>query len=96
MLLRFDEMVLRILRRLSSPYSGLTDERFLRFCQELRQPGALQAERGGALAVISQDLWEVYQKPVVVLIDEYDSPMHSAIDHGYAALVRSFILLYPS
>jgi hypothetical protein len=66
------------------------------FCMELRGPGALQVRRSCALEVLSWELWRVYQKPVVVLIDKYDLPMHSAIEHGYAALLRSFILLYCS
>ena len=66
------------------------------FCAELREPEALQVMRRDALNILSWELQRVYQKPVVVLIDEYDSPMHSAIEHGYAALVRPFILLYGS
>jgi hypothetical protein len=93
MLISFDTRVLNILRRLSNPYSDLMGNDF---CAELREPGALQAMRSDALNILSWELRRVYQKPVVVLIDEYDSPMHSAIDHGYAALVRSFILLYCS
>jgi len=92
----FDMMVIGILRGLSNPYDGLMDKNFLDFCKELRQPGAMQVWRKRVLEFVSQELRKVYRKPVVVLIDEYDSPMHSAIEHGYAALVRSFILLYPS
>jgi Predicted AAA-ATPase len=93
MLISFDAKVLNILGRLSNPYRDLVDNDF---CTELRGPGALQARRTNALKILSRELRRVYQKPVVVLIDEYDSPMHSAIEHGYAALVRSFILLYYS
>jgi hypothetical protein len=45
------------------------------------------------LKILLCELQRVYQKPVVVLIDKYDLPMHSTIEHGYAALVHSFILL---
>ena len=93
MLSYFDVKVLNILERLSNPYSDLMDNDF---CTKLRGPGALQARRTDALNILSWELRRVYQKPVVVLVDEYDSPMHSAIEHGYAALVRSFILLYCS
>lgn len=86
MLSYFDTKVLNILERLSSPYSDLLDNDF---CTKLRGPGALQARRTNALNILSWELRRVYQKPVVVLVDEYDSPMHSAIEHGYAALVRS-------
>ena len=93
MLIYFDAKVLEILGSLSNPYSDLMDNDF---CTKLRGPGALQARRSNALKILSRELRRVYQKPVVVLVDEYDSPMHSAIEHGYAALVRSFILLYCS
>jgi hypothetical protein len=91
MLNSFDDMVLETLGSLSHPYSDLMDDDF---CTELRGPGALQARRRNALKILSRELQRVYQKRVVVLIDEYDSPMDSAIRHGYATSVRSFILLY--
>jgi hypothetical protein len=93
MLIYFDTRLLNILERLSNPYSDLMSNNFW---TELRGPGALQARRRNALKILSWELQRVYQKPVVVLVDEYDSQMHSAIEHGYAALVRSFILLYCS
>jgi hypothetical protein len=91
MLSSFDEMVLEFLECSSNPYSDLTRDNF---CTPLRAPGALQQMRTRALRFISRELQRVYTKGVVVLIDEYDLPMHSAIEHGYADLVCSFILLY--
>ena len=93
MLSCFDENVLVLLESLSNPYSDLMHDNF---CAQLRGHGGVQARRGFALKILSQELRRVYQKPVVVLIDEYDSPMHSAIEYGYAPLVRSFILHYCS
>ncbi|KIM76603.1 hypothetical protein PILCRDRAFT_91525 [Piloderma croceum F 1598] len=63
------------------------------FCAELCEPGALQAMRSDALNIISWELRRVYQKPIVVLINKYDSLMHSAIDHGYAALANDFFAI---
>ena len=96
MLDRFDKMVIRQLRDLSNPYDGLMDKNFLDFYEKLLRPSALASCRDEILATISQELRKVHQNPVVVLIDEYDSPMHSAIEYGYATLVRYFNLLYPS
>jgi Predicted AAA-ATPase len=93
MLVLFDAMVLEIIGSLCNPYSDLVDDNF---CNELREPGALEPRRSNALKILTRELRRVYQKPVVVLIDEYDSPMHSAIEHGYAGLVCSVILLYCS
>ena len=90
MLNSFDEMVLSIIRRLSNPYSELMHDNF---CTELRAQGGLQKKRSRALCIISEELQRVYTKDVVVLIDEYDSPMHSAIEYDYAIPVCSFILL---
>ena len=64
-------------------------------CANLRGPGALK-ERSRALARISRELERVYEKGVVVLIGEYDTHMHSASEHKYTTLVRSFILFYCS
>ena len=91
MLTLFDMVVLEIIGSLCNPYSDLVDENF---CKELRGPGALKSRRGIALKIVTRELLRVYQKDVVVLIDEYDSPI--AIQHGYADLVRSVILLYCS
>ena len=89
----FDQMVLETLDALSHPYSDLMSDQF---CASLRGPGALQDMRTHALTMISHELARVYEKDVVVLIDEYDTPMHSALEHDYTSVVRSFILLYCS
>jgi hypothetical protein len=91
MLISYDKKVLETIGNLLSyPYSDLMDNDF---CMELRGPGALQARRGNALKILSRELRRVYGKCVVVLIDDYDSPVQSAIEHGYAPQVRPFILL---
>jgi hypothetical protein len=83
----FDQKVLQILGDLSHPYSDLMQDTF---CTNLRGPGALQARNRHALTTISRELKRVYEKSVVVLIDEYDAPMHSALEHDCAAHVCSF------
>ena len=88
LLILLDAMVLEIFGSLCNPYSDLVDDNF---CNELRGPGALEPRRSNALKILTQELWRVYQKRVVVLIDKYDSPMHSAIEHSHATLVRSVI-----
>ena len=93
MLISFDMMVLEIIESSCSPYSDLGGDNF---CKELRGPGALAKRRSFALKILTRELERVYQKQVVVLIDEYDSPIHSSIEYGYATLVRSIILLYCS
>ena len=93
MLISFDMMVREIIESSCSLYSDLGDDIF---CKELRGPGALEKRRSFALKMVTRELERVHQKQVVVLIDEYDSPIHSAIEYGYATLVRSIILLYCS
>jgi hypothetical protein len=86
-------MILALLPTLTAPYSDIPEDEF---CKSLCAPGALQRRRDSALMIISQELRRVYDRPVVVLIDDYDSPMHCAIEHGFSSDVRSFILLYCS
>jgi hypothetical protein len=93
MLASFEVQIVNVLEKLTNPYTELMERDF---CKELRRPGALQERKKNALMVISRELRRVYKKPVVVLIDEYDSPMHSAMEHGYAASVRPILLLYCS
>ncbi|KAF8909711.1 hypothetical protein CPB84DRAFT_1438611 [Gymnopilus junonius] len=87
MMISFDTIVLDLIGRLCTPYSDLVDENF---CKELCVPGGLERRRRSALKIITRELQRVYQKDVVVLIDEYDSPMHSAIEHGYITLANDF------
>ena len=82
----FDQKVVQILEDLSQPYGDLMQDTF---CTNLRGPGALQARNIHALTTISEELERVYEKPVVVLIDDYDAPMHSALEHDYAVAVCS-------
>lgn len=94
MLISFDAMVLETIGSLCYPYSDFVYENFW---EELLGSGALGSRRGRSLKIITRELRRVYQKSVVVLIDEYDSPMHSAIELGYVAAVHSVtILLYCS
>ena len=86
MLTAFDKNVHQIIEGLSYPYSDLTDDKF---CMRLRGPGAVQERRRHALTIISRELYRVYDKRVIVLIDEYDSPVLSAIQHGYVVDVCS-------
>ncbi|KAM6503872.1 AAA-ATPase-like domain containing protein [Amanita muscaria] len=80
----FDAIVIRILKDLSNPTDGVPDQSFLLFCDKLYHEQVLLHPRGTVLQVISQILQKVFMKPVVVLIDEYDTPIHSAIEHNYA------------
>jgi len=89
-------VVYEMLQALSNSYDGFMNKKFLEFCKGLEQPGAMQCRRDMVLRAVSQELRIVYGKPVFVLVDEYDTPMHSAIEYDYATLVCSFILLYPS
>jgi hypothetical protein len=83
--------------RLSNRYNDLVD---VNFCQqpELRYKSwdLEPAWRINALKILTWELQRVYQKSVVVLIDDYDLYTRSAIEHGYAALVCPVILLYCS
>ncbi|KIL58636.1 hypothetical protein M378DRAFT_311289 [Amanita muscaria Koide BX008] len=86
----FDAIVIRILKDLSNPIDGVLDQNFLLFCDQLYHEQGLLHPRGTVLQVISQILQRVFIMPVVVLIDEYDTPIHSAIEHNYADLASDF------
>ena len=96
MLARFDMIVNEMLQGLSNRYDGLMDKKFLEFCRGLEQPRAMQCQRDMVLRAVSQELRNIYGKPVFVLINDYDTPMRSAIEYDYATAVCSLILLYPS
>jgi hypothetical protein len=50
-----------------------------------------EIHRSKAFQTLSEKLRTAYGQRVIVLIDEYDSPMHVAIENDYANSVRSFI-----
>lgn len=45
---------------------------------------------------LSQALFEYHKQPVVILIDEYDTPMHAGYAHGYLDEVTSFLRSFMS
>jgi hypothetical protein len=51
-----------------------------------------QKRRNTALTRLSEALKIAYDRDVIVLIDEYDAPIHSAIENGYADLVCFSVL----
>lgn len=38
-------------------------------------------------------LYKVFKKPLIVLINEYNTSMHAAIEHNYGLLVGSYLSL---
>jgi len=65
---------------------GIVDEVHIKWYQDVLQHPRLWSRF--ALKRISQALKSAYKQSVVVLLDEYDAPMHDAIENGYADLVR--------
>ena len=56
----------------------------LRDCiQAMIIPGAGEALLQDAIMLLSKALQAVTGQPIVLLIDEYDSPLHAAWTHGY-------------
>jgi hypothetical protein len=93
LLTSFDLMIVQMLDLLSHPFNGITDGDFIDWCRWLSEPQNLQVRRGRALQSISVTLRRFYDQPIVVLIDEYDSPMHTAIENGYAPLVLPLVII---
>ena len=95
MLKCFGSMVNRLLKELSEQYEAFFEDG--KFCKQLIGPKASTPKDDiYALNIISCELQRVYKKSVVVLIDEYNAPMNSAIEHNYTTVVSlaySFILL---
>lgn len=77
MLASFDAVI----RQTLYDISHLVDDTFR---EAVLERGGLERDRVIILQLISKALHKFCNKRVVVLIDEYDSPMHSAIEHGYA------------
>ncbi len=48
-------------------------------------------ELSSSIALLEQVVYELYQKPVVLLIDEYDTPVMSSHQYGYHEEVAAFI-----
>jgi len=87
-------MVVKIASRLANARNGLLADRFNDFLKDYRAPVDKDIKQLGALEDMSQILYEYYNKRIIVLIDEYDTPMHSAIQHDYAERVCFILLLY--
>ncbi|MAZ65532.1 MAG: AAA family ATPase [Kangiellaceae bacterium] len=49
----------------------------------IRRLTASPAELGGSIKLLSQLIFRHHQKPVVIIIDEYDMPINSAYTYGY-------------
>ena len=69
------------------------DSGFVKWCRSLSNPQKLPNKRGVVLEILSTALWKLYEQRVVILIDEYDSPMRCGIEHGYATDVPPFVTI---
>jgi hypothetical protein len=87
MLTSFDELIREQFLKLVR--DGIIDEGHIKLYQPITQEPLNW--RRIALKILSEALQIAYKQSVVVLIDEYDTPMHSAIENGYADLVRVFV-----
>ena len=93
LLASFDSMIASTVVELSNPFHGIVDSTFVDWCRRISTSQNLQVHRDRVLRMISVALQGLYNQAVVVLIDEYDAPMHSAIEHGYAHMVPPFFIL---
>jgi hypothetical protein len=92
LLASFDSMIDSMIEHLTNPFDGIVDPAFIDWCRRLCNPQTLHLKRGRALRLISIALQKIYNQAVVILIDEYDSPIHTAIENGYAPLVPCSLL----
>jgi len=94
----FIEAVLAEIARLYLSFSEISEilsegsrDRFLRICKEEATTNDLYSSLKELIAYC----YQYYKKPVIVLIDEYDSPMIEAFSNGYydemAAFMRSWL-----
>jgi hypothetical protein len=91
MLTVFDEIILKeFYKRVSLFREDVVNKDHIRFFETItNDPKSL---RSTALQILSDALHVAYKQRVVVLIDEYDTPIHSAIENDYADRVRFFVL----
>lgn len=40
--------------------------------------------------LITQALYTIYDRPVIVLVDEYEAPLNHALQHGYISAASNF------
>ena len=93
LLASFDKMIVKMVGKLLNPYNGISDRIFVDWCRSSFDPQNLPNNRDAALEILSTALWTIYDQHVIVLIDEYDSPMHCAINYGYATKVPAFVTI---
>ena len=93
LLASFDSMIASTVDQIINPFNGIVDPTFIDWCRRMSNSQTLQIQRDRALRMISSALQGLYNQAVVVLIDEYDSPMNSAIENGYAHRVPPFLIL---
>jgi hypothetical protein len=90
MLISFDEMIREeFFKRTALFRDGIVDEAYIEMYRHITHEP--HNWRRIALRILSEALQIAYKQSVVVLIDEYDAPMHSAMENGYADLVRVFV-----
>ena len=88
----FDTVILDIAGELKR-HNPLLAQEIANFLQPYENVDTRATWRLGALKQLSQILHQYYDKRVIVLIDEYDTPMHHAIRHGYTTAVCFILIL---
>ncbi|ATV59228.1 AAA family ATPase [Fusobacterium pseudoperiodonticum] len=98
----WEEMERKIIVMLSdlfSEYEYLLDElkgtNYENF-KEIAYKKTVLYDLGGALKLLTKILYKKYNKKVVVLIDEYDSPLVSAYTNGYYEKAKDFFKTFYS
>ena len=70
-----------------------TQKRYETWMAVLKNPQALPYTYANCLKELSELLHEYHQEQVIILIDEYDTPVHAAWQHGYYDEMVSFMRL---
>lgn len=93
MMASFDELILQELNARGDLFrDGILDLRYQEWYQDVTKNPALLREN--FFQMLSEALQAAYDQPVFVLIDEYDTPMHCAIENGYARTVWPLVPLF--
>lgn len=72
------------------------DDFDLQLYSSIREERAEQSKYERSLLFLCQQLKQKYQTNVIILIDEYDSPIHAGFNHGFYDKVISFMRLFLS
>ncbi len=88
---RIAALVVNVFRQFEADLISHVNEYDQRYYENIMSGNYTKTQLENSLEWLTKALWKIKGKKVIILLDEYDAPIHAAYQHGYYQEMTEFI-----